>query len=359
MMNKNDELFSNFINSTIRLSFLAALAIWCLLIFRPFAISTIWGIIIAVGLYPIFQSVSRKIKGRKNIAATIVCLMILTILFIPSYFLADSFVKSSKEIILAFKLGKLAVPAPPINVKTWPLIGESFYSMWELSHNNLMASLSKIGPQLKPIGTFIFHGFTNVGISILQFVLAIIIAGFIFVFDIEAIALVEKVSSKIFGEKGDEFVHIAGSTIRSVARGILGVAFIQTSLAAMGFIFIDLPGAGVWTLLVLIIAIIQVPFLVVFTPIIIYVFTYASTPMAVIFTIWCLIISFTTDPILKPLMLARGLKIPSPIILIGAIGGLFLSGAIGLFVGAVVFSIGYEVTIWWLNGKTNPSLNKN
>ena len=37
------------------------------------------------------------------------------------------------------------------------------------------------------------------------------------------------------------------STIRSVTLGILGVAFIQSIFAGVGFLGVGLPGVGLWT----------------------------------------------------------------------------------------------------------------
>ncbi|MEA3242033.1 MAG: AI-2E family transporter, partial [Pseudomonadota bacterium] len=52
---------------------------------------------------------------------------------------------------------------------------------------------------------------------------------------------------------------------------------------------------------------------------------------------------------LKPILLARGVKTPMVIIFMGAIGGFLASGIIGLFVGAVVLAMSYEVFLLWLN----------
>ena len=53
--------------------------------------------------------------------------------------------------------------------------------------------------------------------------------------------------------------------------------------------------------------------------------------------------------ILKPILMGRGSDIPVAVILIGAIGGLILHGLLGLFVGAVVFSIGHVLISEWIS----------
>ena len=73
-----------------------------------------------------------------------------------------------------------------------------------------------------------------------------------------------------------------------------------------------------------------------------------STGVAIFFTIWSLVVS-GSDAFLKPLFLGRGMSIPMPVILLGAIGGMVLSGIVGLFVGAVILALGYQLTMAWLN----------
>ena len=55
------------------------------------------------------------------------------------------------------------------------------------------------------------------------------------------------------------------------------------------------------------------------------------------------------DNVLKPLLLGRGVAVPIVVIFLGAIGGFIALGLIGLFVGAVVLSVGYELFQAWLN----------
>jgi predicted PurR-regulated permease PerM len=108
------------------------------------------------------------------------------------------------------------------------------------------------------------------------------------------------------------------------------------------------PAAGVWALFILILAVAQLPPLLVLLPAIIYVFsTGDSTTTAVVFTIWSVLVSFS-DAALKPLLLGRGVEAPMLVILLGAIGGMIHSGIVGLFLGAVILALGYKLLLAWL-----------
>jgi len=104
---------------------------------------------------------------------------------------------------------------------------------------------------------------------------------------------------------------------------------------------------------VLILAVVQLPTILVLGPIIIYVFSTSSTVIAVVFAIWSILIGIS-DSFLKPLLMGRGVDVPMLVIFIGAIGGFMRSGIIGLFVGAIVFSLGYKFFLLWLNMKIQP-----
>jgi predicted PurR-regulated permease PerM len=97
----------------------------------------------------------------------------------------------------------------------------------------------------------------------------------------------------------------------------------------------------------------QLPTLLVLGPIIIYVFSTASTVAAVLFAIWSLFVGLC-DNFLKPILLGRGVQVPMVIVFIGAIGGFINSGIIGLFIGAIVFVVGYQLFLAWLHQKAAP-----
>lgn len=144
-------------------------------------------------------------------------------------------------------------------------------------------------------------------------------------------------------------MNMCTSTIRSVVKGILLVAVIQSVLAYIGFILIDLPAASVFAILVLIFAIIQLPPLIAMIPAIAIVFSYADSTPAIIFTVYSIIVSMS-DSFLKPILLGKGLETPMLVILIGALGGMMLQGILGLFIGPVVLAIAYNLYNYWLTG---------
>jgi len=157
------------------------------------------------------------------------------------------------------------------------------------------------------------------------------------------------VAERLAGQRGTELVGLCQATVRSVTRGVLGVAFIQSVLAGMGFLAIGLPGAGLFALLCLIVSVIQISVGLVTLPIAIYVFWTHETVPAVVFLCWSVFVGLI-DNVLKPILLGRGLDVPMFVIFLGAIGGFLAHGIIGLFVGAVVLVLGYTLLSSWITG---------
>ena len=246
------------------------------------------------------------------------------------------------------------MPLPPENVVTWPVIGEPLDDIWRLTSENIGAAVKLIEPQLKEYGPKILSMVAGLGLALIQFLISLIIAAALLANAESCKRTAHAIFRRLAGEQGEEFANISAATIRSVVQGVLGVAIIQSVLAGIGLIAVDVPGAGIWALFVLFLAVIQLPPLLVLGPIIFYVFSYSETTPAIIFMIWCVLVA-VSDSFLKPLFLGRGMDVPMLVILLGAIGGMMLSGLIGLFVGSVVLSLGYKVFQAWFMDHTPPA----
>jgi len=140
---------------------------------------------------------------------------------------------------------------------------------------------------------------------------------------------------------------LSTATIRSVAVGVIGIAFIQAMLGGLGMMFAGVPAAGLLAIVILVLAIAQLPPLVVLLPVVIYVFSAESTTVAVVFMVWSILVSMS-DAVLKPIFLGRGVDAPMLVILLGAIGGMITSGIVGLFIGAVILALGYKLFQVWV-----------
>ena len=339
---------------SIHIGLVGLIIFWCFKIGRPFIEMIVWGIIIAVAMHPIYNRLNAALGGRDRLAATLITLFVLIFLLVPTIMLADSLIETAQEYSTQIKDGTLRVPPPSESVRSWPVIGKPLYKFWSSSSDNLGATMSKMAPKLKDYGVSLLSTAADAGVGILKFVISIIIAGVLLAKADGSQRAAAAFFTRVAGEKGVKFVELAGATVRSVAQGILGVAIIQAVLAGLGCLVVGVPGAGLWAILVLLIAVVQLPTILVLGPIIAYVFFTSSTITAVLFAIWSVLVGIS-DTFLKPLLLGRGVDVPMLVIFIGAIGGFITSGIIGLFVGAIIFTAGYKLFVAWLHEDTQPA----
>ena len=346
----NEPLFtSRVFDTVIRLGLAFLLVVWCFQILRPFIIPVMWGVVIAVAVHPLYLKLCSVLGGRQKLAATLYTLIALAFLITPTIMISGSLIDTSKKLAEEVQQGALAIPPPDERVSEWPLVGEQVYSIWSQAASNLEETLSKYRSEIKKAGQVIISALAGAGGGVLQFILSIFISAILLAGSSGAYDFSLKVFKRLTGEKqGQQFADLAGATIRNVAQGVLGIAILQAVLAGIGMYLMNVPGWGFWTILVLIVAVAQLPLILILGPVIGYVFSVADTTPAVIFTIWSLLVSMV-DGFLKPLFLGRGMETPMLVILLGAIGGLMLSGILGLFVGAIVLALGYELFMAWLN----------
>jgi predicted PurR-regulated permease PerM len=138
--------------------------------------------------------------------------------------------------------------------------------------------------------------------------------------------------------------------------GVIGVAFIQALLLGVGFLLAGVPFAGLLALIVMLVGIVQLPALIVSLPVIGFLWwSGGEVTHNVIWTLY-LLIAGMADNVLKPLLLGRGVDAPMPVILIGALGGMVSAGIVGLFIGAVLLAVGYQLFMDWVN-RPDPKID--
>lgn len=337
----------NAMASFIQIGALMLLLILCFRIISPFLTIVAWAMIIAVAIYPAHQMLTGKLGGREKASATVFVLVGLVILVVPTYMTADSSITALSTVGHNLKEGSVSISPPDESVAEWPIIGKKVHGAWSAAADNLEATLRNYQPQLVAFSEGVIKFAGSIAIGVLQFVVSMLIAGVFLVNAEGGYKTARTLSSSLIGERGNSMVDLMIATIRSVAKGVLGVAIIQALLSGIGLAAMGIPAAGVWAGIVLVLAIIQLPPFLILGPIAVWAFSVADPVPATIFAVYCFIVSIS-DSFLKPMFLGRGMEIPMLVILLGAIGGAMFAGIIGLFIGAIVLALGYEILVAWM-----------
>ncbi len=345
---------NNTIDNAIRIGLIALLAAWCLYIAGPFIGPVLWGIIIAVGSYPLYKWMQKKLGLSNGWTATLFTALMLIILITPTMMLSNALMSEAHVLSQDLKEGSLVIPPPPESVADLPLVGKNLSTFWTKASEDPKATLGEMEPQIKKFIKWSVKAAGGAALTILLLIFSIIIAGIFLASAEGGRHASEMIFTRILGGRGKEMTDLSRDTVTSVVNGILGIAVIQTLLAGMGFMAMDIPGAGALALVCLVLAIVQIDILIILIPLSLYMFNVTETGPAVAFLVWNIMVGLMNN-VLKPILLARGVKAPMAIIFIGAIGGLIAHGIIGLFVGGVVFVLGYTLFMFWLNENKEAS----
>jgi predicted PurR-regulated permease PerM len=341
----------------IRAGLVLALAILCYQIFSPFIGLMAWALILAVTLYPTHQKMARRMGGRQGLAATLLTLAGIVVIVLPTAVLMGALGDSLHDLVDSVRDNTLVIPAPAAGVAEWPIVGKKAHAAWTRAHEDLPGLVKSLQPKIGALAKTAVEAVASIAGAILLFVASFIVAGIIMAFGKAGAESAQAIFDRIMGTgRGAGFVTLSSATIRAVALGVLGVAFIQAIVIGLTMMVAGVPFAGALALLVLVLGIAQVPALLVTLPVIVYVCASGDygTGAAVTYSV-LLFVGGMLDNVLKPLLLGRGVDAPMPVVLLGALGGLATSGILGMFIGATLLTLGYQIFMWWV--AENPDID--
>ena len=333
----------------LHLSMVVGLILACFLIMKPFMVILTWAVILAVALRAPFEKLAGMVKGKRGLAATVFSLMAILLLVVPSWFVGGSLVGTMQSLQASLEAGTLEAPPPPESIENLPFVGERVYEAWTLASDDVQQALVQFDPQIRAFGGWLLRLMASLGGTVLQTLVALIIASVLLTYAEPATRILRAIGDRIEGTGDEDFVAMAGATILSVALGVLGVALVQTGIVGAGLFIAGVPAAGLLTIVVFVVAVVQIPMLLVMILPIIWAFANLSVPWAIGFAVFG-ILAAASDMPLKAMFLGRGVPVPTAVILLGAIGGMIVMGMMGLFIGAIVLGIGYKTFQIWLSG---------
>lgn len=348
---------SGLLDVLIRAGLILAMAVLCYQIFSPFLTLMIWAVILAVTLYPLQQRMAAGMRGKQGLASAALVLLGILLIVVPTAVLMSSLGDSVHGLINDVQANTFAIPPPPDSVAGWPVVGKKLHGMWAQASADLPALVQGLQPKIGDIAKAALGFVASIGGGLVQFLVSFIVAGVIMAFGEAGGRASRSIAVRVAGpERGAEFTRLATATIRAVAQGVIGVAFIQAIVVGLCLLVAGIPWAGVLSVVVLVLAIAQLPALLVTLPAIAWIWMGGDygTVEAVIYTA-LLFISGTADNVLKPLLLGRGVDAPMPVILLGALGGMATAGILGMFVGATLLALGYQVFMGWVADQQVPA----
>ena len=345
-----DRLSRRLLDVFIRVGLVLGLVLLCYLIFSPFLKMMLWAVVLAITIYPLHQMLAARIGGKQGVAATIVVLLAVGVIVTPTILLASQFGDSVQNLVTSVRDNTLQIPAPSEKVAAWPVVGKKVHAIWSQAHDDLPALVKSLQPKIGELASKALSIVAGLGGGLLMFLASFVVAGIMMAYGEPGARAMTEVFERIFGiARGQEFTKLSTDTVRAVAAGVIGIACIQALIIGVLLMIAGVPFAGILAVVVLMLGIVQVPAVIVILPVIVWIWVagdYETGP-AVVYTV-LLVIGGLADNVLKPLMLGRGVDAPMPVILIGALGGMATGGILGMFIGATVLALGYQIFMRWV-----------
>jgi len=338
------------IDLAIRIALLAGVTYASLLLLRPIAGMLLWSVILAVAAYPLFALLRRRLHLGSGLTAGLLSTVALVLLLAPVVMLADSAVVTLDDYARLLLRGEPLLPPPPESMRDWPMVGVRLYDFWLNATNDLRALLRTHVGQVASLGRWVGGVAAGVALEVLQFAAAIIISGVLLAYADRLAATAGEIAGRIANSRGRHFLEITASTIRNVSQGVIGVALLQSALLGIGMLVAGIPFAGALTFVALVLAIVQIGPNILMIPVIIWAWWSLPLAWAAVFTVYTAPL-LLLDNVLRPILMARGLRTPMAIILAGVICGTLTGGLIGLFVGPVVLAVFYDLVTAWAAGR--------
>jgi predicted PurR-regulated permease PerM len=342
------------VDIAIRLALIGLFVYLALTLLRPFAPILVWAVILTVALHPVYRWLAARLGGRGGLAATLVTLTLFALVLGPVTVLAVSIVDSLEFLARWLAAEALELPPPPPQVATIPVIGQTLSDAWALASSNIEDFLNRYGTRVLSAaqgmlgaGQMMLGAIAGLALSIFGFLAAVVVSGFLYGAGPSLVAATRRFAHRVVGPRGSGFIDLAGATIRNVARGVIGVAFIQSLLVGIGLIVAGVPGAGLLTFAALLLSIVQIGAAPITVPVLIYVWFQYDTLPALLLTLYLIPVGFL-DNVLRPILMSQGLPVPMLVILAGVIGGTLGFGLVGLFLGPIALAVFYDLVRFWI-----------
>lgn len=320
----------------------------CLWVLWPFMSAVLWAVILSSVTWPIFLWLDRLVGGRRMLSASLMTLLVTLVVVVPFVGIASGLADNVAELVQMFSgMLRTGLPDAPAWVVKLPLIGQSLQEYWQqFAHNGerLMSELAKLAEPARNAALATGKG---LGRGLLDIILSVFLAFFFFMYG-EALASRLRIAMvRLAGLRAEQLLRIAQGTVTGVIYGILGTAFAQGLLAAIGFAIAGVPAAMLLGLATAFLSPVPVGPPLIWAGAAIWLFQEGQTGWAIFIVLWGMLIVSTVDNVIKPLIISRGSSLPFAIVLLGVLGGAVAFGVIGLFIGPTLLAVGYRLMLEW------------
>ncbi|MCA9487641.1 MAG: AI-2E family transporter [Nanoarchaeota archaeon] len=297
-------------------------------VLKPFLMAVLFGIFLAFIFTPLYKRIHKRIKS-KNLATSIVCVILAILILVPLWFLTPLLITQSINIFLSAQQMDFVTPLKEI----LPSVFSSEQFSAEIA-STISSFISRVANNATNIISDLILNFPTLA---LQFIVAIFVFFFVLrdgdrlILYLQSILPFPKeVEKKLFKSSNDiTFSILYGQVLLGIVQGLIaGIAFFAFGIKNALFLTILAAIAGIFPI---------IGTAIIWVPVALFLLISGDT-FAMIGVIFFGVLSSLLENFVKPIFVSKRTKVHSAIILVGMVGGLFLFGFLGVILGPLILA---------------------
>ncbi len=330
------------------LTALAALMVGCLLVLRPFISALLWAAILAYCTWPICRFLRERLRLSPTLAALVMVTAEMILVGLPVLFASPIRAEDMQSLSGAVE-SFIAEGFPGVSDKLGhiPLIGGFLRERWEA----LQFDFSPLTNLIRPYAGVIAQNLLSILLAVLsgvaELVIAILLSFFFYRDGPRMASVLEALVTRIAGPQARRLVQLTAAVTTGVVYGLLGTAVAQGAMTMLGLWISGVPQPVLFGVIAGIVSILPIGAPVVWLPAAIWLFAQGETFWGIFLLIYGAGGISSVDNIIRPWLISRGADLPLLLTILGALGGVFAFGFLGLFLGPVMLAVGFTLLRDW------------
>jgi len=338
---------------------ISAILVGCGFVLKPFTLAILWASILCFATWPMYEMLLKWMRGRRNLAAVVMTIVIIVVLFVPFFAVGLTFtdsIQSGMEWLNSNQ--ETNVPPPPGWVEKIPIVGSRISEYWSKLAVNAEPAVNWLKPWFNKAGLWLLQHSLDFAQGIFQLAMSVLIAFFLYRNGEGIVVELREGVRRISGDFAQHLVDVVKTTVQSVVYGVIGTALAQSVTAGIGFIIAGVPSPALLALLVFFLSFIPAGPVIVWLSAAIWLFSDGQTGWGIFMLVYGLLAISSIDNVVKPYIISRNSKLPFIVMFIGILGGMATFGLIGVFLGPTLLMVGYCLTKEIISYNRNTNLRK-
>lgn len=312
------------------------------LIIQPFFGAVLWAVIAALLFEPVMDRISRKLGGRRSLAASFTLLLILFLVVVPALIVG---LLMTQEVVTIYN----QIASGHIDL---PQIFDRFQSAlpdWatKLLERYGLSDIDALRTRLTNIVAGSFQTLAarafDISSSALGFILALSVMlylAFFLVRDGQRLALRLEHSIPLRPKLRKPLLDKIATVIRATIKGTLAVAVLQGLIGGVTLALLGVGGALLWGVAMAFASLIPaIGSALIWAPVAIYLLVSGAVWKGIVLIICGTLVIGMVDNLVRPILVGRDTQMPDYMVFISTLGGIDLFGFNGIVVGPVIAAL--------------------